>query len=153
MKRFLYRFVLPAIVLAVVYHFGYNFVKSAGIRSSTVLPPITSTPQVTAPASITLPASQPKVLETTETQPPTVKRVRKTHDGLVVEHRPVQALPVKTSDKAVFRSPNVSGVPLEQLEPTPQPELLPLKSSSIPATLPVLAKPQTAPRDDCDCGK
>jgi hypothetical protein len=176
MKKILYRFILPAIVLAVVYHFGYSSGKSAGIRSSAVLPPVTSSPQALAPASITsptLPTSPPDVVETTEIQPPTVPRIRKASDGLVVENRPVQALPSKSavqasgssavnaSDKAVFRTPNVSGVSLVPSEPTPQAvpqrtlfsELSPLKSSSAPATLPLLVKPSANAQDDCDCDK
>jgi hypothetical protein len=160
MKKFLYRFVLPAIVLSIVYHFGYNSGRTAGIRYSTVLPPVTSTPQATPPASIT-PQVQPKVIETPEIQHPIVNRVRKTPEGLAVDNRPVRALPskrsdslpVKASDKAVFRSPKGSGIQPEQSEPMRQLELSPLKSPSPPIALPLLAKPQQVPQDDCGCDK
>jgi hypothetical protein len=155
MKRFLYRIILPAIVLAVVYHFGYSAGRSAGVRSSSVLPEITSAPVSAPPAPITPKPVTPKVIETSDVSPvpsPTVKRIRQTPEGLVVENRPVQVLPsVNRSEKVVFRAPNVSGNQSEILEPARQSELQPLKSTSV---LPPLAKPATVPQDkDCGCGK
>jgi hypothetical protein len=155
MKRFLYRIVLPAIVLAVVYHFGYSSGRSAGIRSVSVMPMVTSPSVSVPPAPITPVPVTPPVIETSATPPPTVKRIRQTPEGLVVENRPVQALPsVHQSDKVVFRAPNVSGVQSRMSEPVRQSELQPLKSAPAPQVLPHWAKPQTAPQDnDCGCEK
>jgi hypothetical protein len=160
-KKFLFRIILPAIVLAVVYHYGYNAGRSAGIRVSSSMPQITSAPVSTPPAPITPPSPPPKVIETSSevssvsVLSPTVKRVRQRPEGLVVENRPVHALPVvNRSEKAVFRAPNVSGKSLVAAPLQQQSELQPLKSPSAPEILPPLAKPVSAPQDkDCGCGK
>jgi hypothetical protein len=149
MKKFLYRMVLPAVVLAVVYHYGYSAGRSAGIRTTSVMPQITSTPVSVPPAPITAEARQPKIVETPDVPPPTAKLFRSKSEDLVVDNHPVQALPsVPRSDKAVFRVPNVSGSGTS--EPARQlPGLQPLK-----AQLPPLAKPQSPPQEtDCGCGK
>jgi hypothetical protein len=163
MRKLLLRIVLPAIVLGAVYQYGYSVGRSAGIRASSGMPVITSAPVSIPVAPIApLPVTLPKVIETSsEVLPvpvpsPTVKRVRQTPDGLVVENHSVQPLPsVKRSEKVVFRTPNVSGdssvavaAPLQQ-----QSKLQPLKLTNTPGALPPLAKPQTAPQADCGCGK
>jgi hypothetical protein len=78
MKKILYRIILPAIVLGVVYHFGYSSGRSDGIRTSSAMPEVTSVPVSTPPAPITPQSVTPKVIETSEVSPvppPTVKRV------------------------------------------------------------------------------
>jgi hypothetical protein len=146
---------LPAVVLGVVYSYAYNAGRSSGIGISSAMPEITSVPMSTPPASITPKPGTPKVIETPEIQSSMVKRIRQTSEGLVVDNRSVQALPsVPPSDKVVFRTPNVSGNPSGTSESIPESELQPLKLTSVPETLPPLAKPQAAPQDkDCGCGK
>jgi hypothetical protein len=161
MKKFLYRMVLPAVVLAVVYHYGYSAGRSAGVRTSSVMPQITSAPVSVPPAPITAEARQPKIVETPDVPPPTAKVFRSKSESLgvgkgseprlapplaapsapitpatrqpkMVAVSPDQSSTVKgvrptlevsgvvkgsvpaltsvsRSDKAVFRSPNVSG--------------------------------------------
>jgi hypothetical protein len=159
-KKFLYRVAFPAIVLALVYHFGYSTGRTSGIQSLSVMPKVTSSPQTTVPSSIASPTLAPAVVETSEKLPATVKRIRQTPEGLAVESPPVQGLaarplPANSSGKAVFRSPKVSGVQNESFGVvSQQSELQPLKSTSTSETLPLLAKPQTAPQDkDCGCDK
>lgn len=155
MKKFLYRIALPALVLGVVYYYAYSSGRSEGIRISSIMPAITSAPVSTPPALITPPPLPAKVVETSEVQPPTVRRVRQTPEGLVVENRPVQALPVvNRSENVVFRAPNVSGNQLGKSDPVRQTELQPLKSHATSGILPPLAKPAVAPQDkDCGCDK
>jgi hypothetical protein len=70
--------VLPAVVLVVVYHYGYSAGRSAGIRTSSVMPQITSVPTLVPPASITSEARQPKMIETlADVQSLTINRVRR----------------------------------------------------------------------------
>jgi hypothetical protein len=151
----LFRIVLPAVVLAVVYHYGYSAGRSAGIRTTSVMPQITSAPVSVPPAPITPEARQPKIVETPDVPPPTAKvfRPKSGNSGVSKgsEPRLAPALPSVTHpDKAVFRAPNVSGVQSGISESVRQlPGLQPLK-----AQLPPLAQPQSPPQEpDCGCGK
>jgi hypothetical protein len=147
------QFVAGAVVLAVVYHYGYSAGRSAGIRTTSVMPQITSTPVSVPPAPITPEARQPKIVETPDIPPPMAKVFRPKSGNSGVgkgsESRLAPVLPsVPHPDKAVFRAPNVSGS--GTLEPARQlPGLQPLK-----AQLPLLAKPQSPLQEtDCGCGK
>jgi hypothetical protein len=197
MKKFLYRMILPAVVLAVVYHYGYSAGRSAGIRTTSVMPQITSAPVSVPPAPITAEARQPKIVETPDVPPPTAKlfRSKSESSGVAKDTEPrlapalavpsapitpvarqpkmIATLPdkgvrptsevsgvtkgsvpalasVSRSDKAVFRSPNVSGSGTSESD-RQLPALHPLKAQKV---LPPLAKPQSPPQEtDCGCGK
>ncbi|MDR2755586.1 MAG: hypothetical protein LBC20_07750 [Planctomycetaceae bacterium] len=182
MKKFLYRFVLPAIVLAIVYHVGYSTGRTSGIQSTSVMPQVTSSPQSTPPASIASPTLVPKIIETSDKLPTTVKRnslspvpstktvtgankpskvqiIRETPEGLVVERRSARPSPSVKSATQLSESVAVESLPKTSKAvfrvPDPQvvqSELQPLKVKPTP-DVPLIAKPATAPKDsDCGCG-
>jgi hypothetical protein len=105
MKKFLYRMVLPAVVLAVVYHYGYSAGRSAGIRTSSVMPQITSAPVSVPPAPITAEARQPKIVETPDVPPPTAKLFRPKSGSSAPRLAPPLAAPSAPITPDVIQSP------------------------------------------------
>jgi hypothetical protein len=105
MKRFLYRMVLPAVVLAVVYHYGYSAGRSAGVRTSSVMPQITSVPTPVPPALITAETRQPKIVETPDVPPPTAKLFRPKSGSSAPRLAPPLAAPSAPITPGVIQSP------------------------------------------------